>query len=169
MESADQFFRNVIDGYLEENKNVFAAETAEEAGFWGEAIDLFAGLGTRESRLHAARLAAENGQPALAVNIFLQDEALMDAMRVAEENGMVEFVLQYCEASDNPVLIHFGADTAKRAGDPDRGLAILKKHGDLHQAALFAREAGLLERADEIVEELRARKHRPDPGALEGF
>jgi hypothetical protein len=71
---------------------------------------------------------------------------------------MVDFVLTYCEKSDNAVLHQFGADAARRAGDVERGIAILEKQGLLHEAALFARESQLPQRADELLDKLKKKK-----------
>jgi len=82
----------------------------------------------------------------------------------------VEFVLRYCEASGNPVLHQFGADAAKQAGDPERGLAILLKHGNLHQASMFAKEAGMHEKARELREQLREKADRfPGLNRMDGI
>jgi hypothetical protein len=157
-ERADRNYRQFIDLCVEGSRPVLAAEAAEEAGFWDEAINLMRRFESRNTRIRAARLAAEHDLPELAVEIFLKEEALMDAMRVAEENDMLDFVLAFCLRSPNPVLHHFGADAARRAGNPELGVRILLEHGYIHQAAQLARSAGLHDKADELVEELRRRR-----------
>ncbi|MHC5036236.1 MAG: hypothetical protein ACYTHM_02890 [Planctomycetota bacterium] len=159
-ELADAHYRKEIDACKAENRGNRAAEIAEEAGFWEEAVDLMMALGSRESKLHAARIAGQHGMAERAVQIYLREQALVNAMQVAEENGMIDFVLKFCEESDNPTLHHFAADAAHRAGNSERGLEILEKRGYLHQAALFAREAGLVDRVPEIMKKIQEKKKR---------
>jgi hypothetical protein len=158
----EQRSRSLYKAFIEEclanDRKVLAAEAAEEGGLWKEAVRLGLNLEGRESRLRAAKLAAQNGAPGPAIEIFLREGALLDAMRVAEEAGQVDFVLSFCKDSDNPVLHQFGADTALRVGRPDLGVEILLAHGHLHGAAQFALSAGLKDRARELIEELRERR-----------
>jgi hypothetical protein len=166
-ERASALFRGVIDAALQEGRFVLAAEAAELAGFWAEAVDLLTASESREDRLRGARIAGEHGMPAKAVEVYLRDEALMDAMRAAEAAGQTEFLFQYCEESASAVLHHFAADASRRVGDPERGLRILIAHGHMHQAAQFAREAGLKEKAREIREKIaegkRNARREPPP------
>jgi hypothetical protein len=159
-EKADALYRREIDSAQGEGQPVQAAEVAEEAGFWEEAVDRMEKLKGRTTHLRAARLASVHGMPERAVKIFLEEEALVDAMQTAEKHGMLDFVLGYCEKSDSAVLHHFGADAARRSGDAERGIAILEKQGLLHEAALFARESRLDDRADELIEKLKVQKHK---------
>lgn len=168
-ERAETLYRQAIDLLVAEGREVLAAEVAEEAEFWAEAVELMAGLQSRESRLHAARIAASHGMPQTAVEIYLREEAVMDAMRVGEEHGQVEFVLRFCEESKNPVLHQFAADAAKRTGDPERGLRILEAHGNLHQAAMFAKEAGMTAKAKELFQKLRDRDPHPGLAKMDGI
>jgi len=157
---ADRNFREYIDLCLEKGRQVYAAEAAEEAGFWTEAVQLYQGLEGKPSRLKAARIAADHGMPAMAVEVFLREEALLDAMRVAEEHGQLPFALEYCRKSDNPVLHHFGADAAARDGRFDVAVAILEEHGHLHAAVRMARKGGLEEKEGALAAQIRERRAR---------
>ncbi|MHC5036868.1 MAG: hypothetical protein ACYTHM_06115 [Planctomycetota bacterium] len=151
-------YRNAIDTFLKEGRDVLAAEAAEEAGFTREAVRLFRSLGSREGRLHAARLAKEHGETELAVEIFLEEGDPLSAMHAAQEAGEVDFVISYCRDSDDPILHHFGAETARKAGQPEIGIDLLLSRGHLHQAAQFAQAAGLGERAKELFKEIAQSK-----------
>jgi hypothetical protein len=155
---SQRLYRTYLDMCLTQDLRVLAAEVAEEAEFWPEAIQLLRSMEGRGSRLQAAKLAAQHDETLLAVEIFLTEEALLDAMRVAQKAGQVEFVLTYCSNSDNPVLHHFGADTARQVGRPEMGLEILLSHGHLHPAAQFAQQAGLKERAKELMEQIQEKR-----------
>jgi hypothetical protein len=157
-ERSEKLYKAFIEECLAQDKPVLAAEAAEEGGLWKEAVRLGQSLEGRDSRLRAARLAAQNGAPGPAIEIFLREGALLDAMRVAEEAGKVDFVLGFCKDSDNPVLHQFGADTAMRVGRPDLGVEILLAHGHLHGAAQYAMAAGLKDQARELIEKLRQRR-----------
>ncbi|GEM_PF-2988561 len=63
--------------------------------------------------------------------------------------------------------MQFAADAAKRQGEPERGLAILERAGDFHQALFFAREAGLHERVEEMQEKLEEDKRRHEREKLQ--
>ncbi len=155
---AERLYRSFMAMCLEKDMKLAAAETAEEAGFWEDAVNLYRGLEGKESRLKAARISAAHGLPGLAIEIFLSEEALLDAMRTAEEAGMLDFLLQFCSNSPNAVLHHFGADAARRAGKIGAAIGILEAHGHLQNAAAMAREAGLAEKAAALLERIREKR-----------
>ncbi len=173
-EQAERLYRTFIGLCLDKGRNVTAAETAEEAGFWEDAVNMYRGLEGKESRLKAAKLSAAHGLHGLALEIFLKEEALLDAMRVAEDNGKIDFLIDFCRNSENPVLHHFGADAARRAGKPEVAVDILLSHGHLHHAAQIAQQTGLKDKAAELIAEIRrkraeARKEIPKSGGLFDF
>ncbi|MHC4600403.1 MAG: hypothetical protein ACYS47_15510, partial [Planctomycetota bacterium] len=165
---AKSLYRICIDRFLKMKRRIQAAEIAEEAGFWREAVQLLRSHGSRSSRLLAAKLAARNEAPRLAAEIYFQEGAPLDALRVAQEAGDMDFVLSHCRISDNPILHHFGAETARKAGQPELGVELLLSNGHLRRAAEFALSAGLMDKARELFERVREERARKSKKAIEG-
>ncbi|MHC4781070.1 MAG: hypothetical protein ACYTFG_21055 [Planctomycetota bacterium] len=154
-DQAGRLYRICIDRYLAADRLVSAAESADEAGFWQEAVRLLTGLENAGSRLRAASLCAQNGEPSRAVEILSQKGTPLDAMRVILDAGGTDFVLCHCRDSHDPVLHHFAAETAWKDGRPELGIEILLQYGHLKSAAQFAHAAGLVDRASDLFERVR--------------
>ncbi|MHC5037590.1 MAG: tetratricopeptide repeat protein [Planctomycetota bacterium] len=152
---AQRLYRTCIDRSQKKDRLVLAAEMADEAGFWQEAVTRLRSLDTRRARMRAASLAAQHGDPRHAVEILAEEDSPLDAMRVIRDAGHPDFVISHCRESDDPVLHHFGAETARRMGKPEIGVDLLLAHGHLKDAAQFAQDAGLMERAMELYEKVR--------------
>lgn len=131
---------------------VRAAEAAEAAGMYREAMAAWDRLPDGAGRLAQARLSEHTGHPREALDAFLDLGAAGDAIRVAERCGLLDELVAGAESRTNIDLWRAAADTCGKHGRAAKAVDLYRRAGDLRLALAAAKAGGL----DAIVREIEA-------------
>jgi hypothetical protein len=129
---------------------VRAAEAAEHAGRYSDAMAAWGRLPDGAGRLAQARLSERTGHPREALEAYLDLGAAGDALRVADHCDLLDALLAGVETRTNADLWRAAADTCMRHGRAAKGVDLYRRAGELALALAAARQGGL----DAVVREL---------------
>lgn len=149
---AQRWWREAYDTRCAAGDFVRAAEAAEGAGMYREAMDAWGRLPEGAGLLAQARLSEHTGHPREALDAFLDLGAAGDAIRVAERCSLLDALVAGAEARTNIDVWRAAAETCVKHGRGAKAVDLYRRAGDLRLALAAAKAGGL----DAIVREIEA-------------
>lgn len=149
---AKQFWLSAYQRHLADGRMAMAAEAADAADLYREAIDAWHDVPAGGGLLRAARLSERLGYPREAIRDYVAAQAGGSALRLAEARGLVEELIAAAETSGDPAIWRIAGELSMKRQEWRAAVGFLRRAGDLRMTLLAAKRGGL----DDVVRDVQA-------------